>query len=56
MEFNLEKACIGFLIGVLLFYVYNKIFLIEGVEMTFCAQGKNQNMVILNLEEFHPDS
>lgn len=41
--FNLEKSCIGFLIGVLLFYVYNKIFLIEGVEMTFCAQGKNQN-------------
>ena len=31
MKISLEKACIGFLIGVLLFCVCNKMFLIEGV-------------------------
>ena len=31
MKINLEKACIGFLIGILLFCVCNKMFLIEGV-------------------------
>jgi len=41
MKINLEKICIGFFIGVLLFCIYNKIFLIEGVEAR-CEKGKGQ--------------
>lgn len=36
MVINLEKACIGFLIGVLLFCVCNKMFLVEGVTTNKC--------------------
>ena len=40
MKINLEKACIGFLIGILLFCVCNKMFLIEGVTMNTCRDNK----------------
>lgn len=42
MKINLEKACIGFLIGILLFCVCNKMFMVEGYEVEQCAQGKNE--------------
>ena len=40
MKINLEKACIGFLIGILLFCVCNKMFLIEGVTMNTCRDNQ----------------